>query len=145
MLRRVDAGIIDENIDAPELGLDFADTRLDLGRRRNIHAQRHGSLQASGGGRGARLVDVADHDPRAVLGERPGNCEADAVRGAGDKGHLVFELSFHRRSPPSGENRGNSREKRTFPIFVIARRPAMAGRRSNPSGWIATPGKPGSR
>src|ERR1017187_10295472 len=27
--------------------------------------------------------------------------------------------------------------------FVIARSPALAGRRSNPSGWIATPGEAG--
>ena len=49
---------------------------------------------------GARLVEIRDHDTRALAGESEGGGTANARRGAGHDGDLVLEP--HRLLSPTG-------------------------------------------
>jgi hypothetical protein len=90
-----DAGVVDQHVDAAELFLDAGDHGIDRFALRHVHLK-------AGGGRAERLalrddlvhrrlLDVADDDDGAFLGEFQRGGQTDALGGAGDDGNLVFK------------------------------------------------------
>ena len=86
----LDAGVVDQDVDAAEGLLGRRDHRGDLGglghvgrRVERLDAEfllDAGALLLDRGG----VAEAVDHDVGAVLGERPGDAEADAGGRAGD-------------------------------------------------------------
>jgi len=86
------ARVVDEDVDAAE-GLDRRlEDPVDLERAGDVRDDGDRPL-ADRGGRllGARLVDVVDDDPRALLREALRDPAADPVAGAGDHRDLPVE------------------------------------------------------
>ena len=97
-----DAGVVDEDLDRSELGLDRVERGGD--RSRILDGDGHGGgSDGCGqlgyqfpGGLGVRAV--ADRDPVPVAGERAGGCRADAPGGAGHERDPAGHRSASRSS-----------------------------------------------
>src|SRR5690348_9790574 len=84
----VNAGIVDQHVEAAERRLGLCEQPLDVGRFRDV-AMKRDRLAALGGNFGYDLVSsalarsVVHHYGGAFGGELPGDACADAFRGAG--------------------------------------------------------------
>jgi hypothetical protein len=84
---RVDAGVVEQHVDAAEapvrLAVHGGDGLLvaDIGHDRQVHAADVGQVDA--------------HDPSALLGEAQRDIGADPAGGAGDDANLVLEATRH--------------------------------------------------
>jgi len=96
-----DAGVVDQDLQAAELGGDVLYGLLDAFFVGDVHLEAGGL--ATGGGNffdhGGQLVfhDVGHGDRGAGLGQRQGNGAADALRRAGDERNPTF---YSRHSCP---------------------------------------------
>ena len=90
----VERGVVHEDVDAPEAvdggararggGVGVGDVAVDELHRAELRELEHGRG-------GARVVDVGDHDGRALPQEALGVGPADAAAPAGDDGDTVLE------------------------------------------------------
>jgi hypothetical protein len=92
----LDTGIADQDVDAAEGLGGLFDRGVDLLLAGHVDsdADRLGAarLQFGRGGIGRLLVEVGDHDLRALLGEEERDLLADTAGRAGDESDLVLEL-----------------------------------------------------
>jgi hypothetical protein len=89
----LDAGVVDEDVDAAELGLRVGHHRLDLGRLAHVGPVVAG-LHAERGHLGARRLEFAEaveHHVGALARQAQRDAVADAAGGAGDEGGFSFE------------------------------------------------------
>jgi hypothetical protein len=130
------AGVVDQQIDRPEVDLDGADAVLDLLRVGDVagDGERPAAVlrQVLGGALERVLVAGADRHPRAAAGELPRQHEAEAARAAGDEGDFVAEvvLGAAQRTaeqPASQSGRGGNEQR------VHARSPLKTDDRRTPS------------
>src|SRR5262249_33249314 len=95
-LSDIDAGIVDEDIDAAELALDLLDHASDRRLVRDVgdHRDRPDTACSKLGSRSFRLGRVAPHAPRVGAGAaRPArNSGPDPAIAAGDDGGLAPEV-----------------------------------------------------
>jgi hypothetical protein len=91
--RPVDAGVVDEDVDAAEARDGVGEGGLDLLPGRDVHARRVRRREAGCVER--RKVAVPRDHARAALGHQPGDAEPDAARGAGDDRDLSVEPGLH--------------------------------------------------
>src|SRR5262249_44107504 len=94
----VDAGGLDQGVDAAEARQRGLHDRLVVGRATDVHAEGHGlgtGREAGGGGLALGLQGVGDDQPGALLGEHLGDAGADAAGGADDDGGLVLQAVGH--------------------------------------------------
>lgn len=97
---RHDAGIVDQNIDAPGQRLDLGEECLDRCRIGNVGGDRlRFSADRPGRGFGAFRVDVADDDGRAIDGQPSGDLLADALCGPGNQGRLSRQPFSYENAP----------------------------------------------
>ena len=101
MGERVDAGIVDEDVETPEGARASPRPRARSPARRGCR----GSHARARGRRGreslrAGRVDIGDRHGGAVFGKKLGDRAADAVRCAGDEGDLSREIAAHRACSP---------------------------------------------
>ena len=95
-----DAGVVDHDLERPEIGLDAVQEILERGRIGDVE-RIAGAVQLGRGGHGRRRVDVADRHPHPTFAERGGDGAADATRAARDGGHLALQRSRRRRHAPT--------------------------------------------
>ena len=86
-----DAGVGDEEVDAPEALDRRLDEVLDVLLAADVGSHGIGA-DRSGGALGGVLTEVREHDLRALLGEAGRQREADAAGAAGHDGHLVLDV-----------------------------------------------------
>ncbi len=96
------AGIVDEHVDAAELGLGEVDERLHVGAARHVDSA-EACRAALGLDVGDELFEAlrtprADHDLGAALGEQAGRGLADAAAAPGDGDDFSFDVA-HDLSP----------------------------------------------
>ena len=95
-LADVDAGVVDEDVDAAEFAVDALDHGGDGGLVGDIggHGDRLGAALFELGDRGERfgLVASDDRDRGAGFRQSAGHAEPDAAIAAGDDGHLAAEI-----------------------------------------------------
>ena len=98
---RVDAGIVDQDVEPPERGKRLFDAVLDGRLLADVHstAMARGSSPAA---RSAPAVDIGDRDRRAAFGKAPGDRPADAGGGAGYEGNPAGEVGLHGIGPDGG-------------------------------------------
>src|SRR6478736_6536835 len=98
----VPAGVVDQDIDAPELLDDPADHRLDALAIGDVGADRDGARQRVRRFFGAGLVQVGDDDGRPLRGQLAGDGLADTltiVRAADRAGiHSLWSIDYYNRS-----------------------------------------------
>jgi hypothetical protein len=98
--RADDAGVVDQNVDAPVQRVHRGDHRVDIRAPGDIagDADRLGTASPQLGRKGLGAVrgEIDDPDARALAREGPRDGRADALRSAGDCGDLPVEL--HRAS-----------------------------------------------
>src|SRR5699024_5699608 len=91
------AGVVQQDLDAADLVVDLGDHLLDQRLVGDVEVP-VGDGHAGGGGellgRGAPglVVDVGQHDRRAVLGEAAGHRQAEALGAAGDQRGAAGEI-----------------------------------------------------
>jgi hypothetical protein len=89
----LDAGVVDQNVDAAEIGGSVGHHRLDLGWLAHVGTvEPH--LDAQRGNLGARALVIAkavEHDVRTLARQRLCNPQADAAGGAGNEGGFAFQ------------------------------------------------------
>src|ERR1700733_7645773 len=94
-------GVVLQDFDLSEPGLDFPNHLLPPGSIRNIAAMedrfaaRRADLLRGGI---ARLRDVVDHGKGSVRRQCQGNCLTDARTSARDQRDMIAEIDSHRRS-----------------------------------------------
>ena len=103
---RRDAGVVDEDVDAPEVAVDVLDEGVELVPVPDVAGAR-GSLGALGAQRRRDLVAgvglaADDDDLGARLGERPGHGEPEPARAAGDDRDAAGEVEAVARRPRPG-------------------------------------------
>jgi hypothetical protein len=114
LLRVVDTpGVVDEDIEAPELLLDQASRILDVAVVRDVEADRDdiaGGCEAASGGVASVAAAAAEQHDEATSGELARHLEADAaVRSSNERDggessicwHLALLSIDHRREPPA--------------------------------------------
>ena len=136
-----DAGVVVEQaVEAPELADGEGEHRLDVRLRGDVGADEADARPVPRAGREVerlacrRLVQVGDHDARALLEEAERGVASDAASAARDDRYLAVEPSCHRRSsrvtrfPRCGAPRSRSRRSRARPARrrCRRRRPAAA-------------------
>ena len=93
----LDAGVVDQDVHAAELGCGVLEHVLDLRGAAHVRAVvGHAGACGLAGGQhlGARTVHVAkavEHDVRPLARERLGDAQADAAGGAGDEGGFAVQ------------------------------------------------------
>ena len=97
-LEDIPAGVIDEHIDGPELGLGCRNRRIDTGTVGDV-AEEGGRLPAVGPDRGrhglgSRQVEVEHRNARALLCEAVAACASDATATASNNDRLAFESLY---------------------------------------------------
>jgi len=97
--RRINAGIVDEHVQAAVQRFGMLDHRRDLGGIDDVdlHAAGRQAARSQRLGRLRRARDVADDHARALLGQVLGHCMANAAGPAGDDDHRVLDAH---RAPP---------------------------------------------
>jgi hypothetical protein len=96
----LDAGVVDQDVDAAELGGSVGHHGLDLGRLAHVGAVvPHLDARAATSARALHVAKAVEHDVGALAGQRLGNAQADAAGGAGDECGFAFE---HARPAPHG-------------------------------------------
>ena len=95
---RVDAGIVDEDIDAPVNRDDVSDTGRDLDLVGDVHFHRHRTWNGFSETLGTSEIDVSTDDRCAVDGERVADGLADGTCGSGNERDLLAELNVHGRT-----------------------------------------------
>ena len=112
---RHDAGVVDDDVDRAEAGLDVVERGREGGPVRDVEGEPDRPAADLGGGLlGDGAVEVRDRDAHALAGERVGERLADAAATAGDHGHLAGEgaqLLSHWYSVPPQETRRTVRRK----------------------------------
>ena len=109
------AGVIDQNIDAPERGLGGVSRALDLGKLGHVDRDRRDAvarLERVGGFLRELAVAVPDRDRRAGIEKPLDDCAPDALRPAGDDrepagqidlvGHAPLPASSRKPIEPAG-------------------------------------------
>ena len=91
-----EAGVVDQDVDAGEIGEDLLDERLHGGVVGDVHGVGLGQagvlrVDLIGGALGIRLRAGNHGHARAFAGEAQGDGVADAAAGAGDDGDLIGE------------------------------------------------------
>jgi len=102
----LDASVVDQNIQTPELLYRLVDQALDLVRLADVGFHRQGlaarchnlpdDLRCV-----IRRADVVDDDRGSLLGEADGYGPADAGSSSGDDGHFVLQAHGRSLSPSS--------------------------------------------
>src|SRR5262249_44896366 len=92
---RVDAGIVDENVDAAERGERVGDAAADGCLIADVHRHRDCARQLGGGLHRTLPVDIGDDDGCPVLGEALHNRPSDPGGGPGDEGDPAGKISPH--------------------------------------------------
>ena len=86
--RAIDAGVVHEDVDAPEVGLGAVHHGAQVGARGHIGLRHHGAAAEGahflGGALGARLVQLGDDDVGTQLRQLERGGAADTAAGAGD-------------------------------------------------------------
>ena len=104
---RADAGVVDEDVEATVLGDDGVEQRGDLLGIGDVGHPRRGDpargAQARGGGAGELLVEVGDHDARALRRQLVGDRRAEAASRSRDHRDPPVE---HRALLPHRGRRG---------------------------------------
>src|SRR5262249_18511278 len=97
MGQRVDASVVDDDVEPPVLANDVADDFFDVVRFRDV--EQHGLCagRPRRGCLGLPEVEIAVDHASAVGGERIGDGLADAAHRAGDQGDTAGEIDFHDR------------------------------------------------
>ena len=85
-------GVVDQDVDRAELGLDAGDAGGDGGGVGDVEGRGRGAGDGGGGRSQAVGVAAVEHDRRAVDGEALGEREADALARAGDEGAAAGEV-----------------------------------------------------
>ena len=97
-LADVDAGVVDEDVDAAELAADARGHGIDGGLVGDVgdHGDRLGAAAFELGDRGERFCFVApdDRDRGAGFRQSAGHAEPDAAIAAGDDGDLAAEIEL---------------------------------------------------
>src|SRR5262245_47003219 len=88
-----DPGVVEENVDAPELLPDLRVEVLDLVLVGDIRLDRQLTLRAR--------VEVHHHEPPTLFVEDPRRLGPDAAGGTCDHAYLPLQPSGHRAQPPS--------------------------------------------
>jgi len=134
-----DAGIVDQNVEIAERAAGFGDHVLGVagvadvgGHETGLLAQRARRGLAGGG------VDVGDGDAGTLGDVAAGDCEPDAVRGAGDDRDLVLEPHAGLRRSVNGSTRTAAKPSPRHKRVHARLRRAMAGR-----GWRAPTARAG--
>lgn len=91
----VDAGVVDQDVEATEAGERGGQRGVDGGLVSHVHGQRQCIGQAPGHRLRPRRVDVGHDDRRAVGGHGTGDGFPDPTRRAGDEGDLIGEIDPH--------------------------------------------------
>ena len=134
-----DAGVVDEDVDGPELAFDATDAFLREAPRGDVAG--NGEAAAAGGGDAARrLLELGgrardERDAGALLGEAQRDGAADAAAGAGDEHGAVLKLHLESTFPSSleelvGEEAVRVRAGERRPGQERARRPSSGAGRS---------------
>ena len=92
--RRVQAGVVDEDVDRPAALDDLVGQALDVVLVGDVDGEPDAVRERRGGLVGS--VQVGDDDARACGGQSFGDRAADALRRAGDDGDLAVEGSHQR-------------------------------------------------
>jgi hypothetical protein len=103
--RAVDAGIVDEDVDPPELAARALDHRGEVGTLGDVGGGGDGASShlpyLGGGAFRAGAIQLGDDDVRAQLCQLERGGASDAAARAGDDGDLSFQL--HGGSPGEGD------------------------------------------
>lgn len=96
----LDAGVIDEDIEAAVIGDDFGEHRLDGGGIADVSVgdgggDAEGADLFGGGFCAGEVRVVVDDDVGTVTGELESDTLADTLAGAGDEGDLTVEILMH--------------------------------------------------
>src|SRR5205823_39871 len=91
----IDAGVLDENVEAAEEAQCLGGGMLGIGLSRNIASNESRLLESLCGFSACLRLGVGDHDARALFDEAPGNAGADAARPTDDESYTAFEPAAH--------------------------------------------------
>ena len=93
-LPRVDAGVLDDDVEPAESRERQGDGRFGVGHFRDVGAD-EGHAEFVGSRLSGSSLAVGEHQAGAFLLEPQRNALADAARGADDQGDLAFQPSGH--------------------------------------------------
>jgi hypothetical protein len=92
--RRVEAGVVDEDVDPTTLVDGLLDHPLDVGLVGDVSGQADAAVERAR--RYFCVLEVGDDDSRALRRQAVGDCIADSLRGAGHDRDLALERVAHR-------------------------------------------------
>ena len=98
---RVDAGIVDQDVEAPEALDAGGDRALDRIGGADIDAAGHCVRQAIGDALGAVEIDIGDDDGCAVVGKTLCDDTPDSAGSAGDECDLTAQIATHGNRLPT--------------------------------------------
>ncbi len=124
----IDAGVVDEHVEPPELAGDLRDHRLGARRPRHVGLDERGAPAGSADlleklfGRGA-IVEVVHTDIGAFPGKRQSDRAPDSLLGAGHQGHLSTEPHRRLLRPATDTTSARARPAGGHPATACRARP----------------------